>query len=133
MDELDCAAFLKQCGNDHKPIYVLCQSVGHAHRVIAQFERAGFDGSVVVEGGTQRWINAGLPVIRGSNKVLPLMRHVQIVVESISAAGAVLARTVNPLFALILLVTDGGLLFAGLTRFLWPCTRAGKDAVESCV
>jgi hypothetical protein len=68
-----------------------------------------------VEGGTQAWIDAGLPVDRRESRVLPLMRQVQIVVGSLSAVGAALALTVNPRFALIPLVTGCGLLFAGLT------------------
>ena len=70
-----------------------------------------------MEGGTQAWIDAGLPVNRGESGVLPLMRQVQITVGFISAAGAVLALTVNPRFAVIPLVAGCGLLFAGLTGF----------------
>jgi hypothetical protein len=43
------------------------------------------------------------------------MRQVQIAVGLISAAGAALALTINPLFAIIPLVMGCGLLFAGLT------------------
>ena len=74
-------------------------------------------GCVLVEGGTQAWIDAGLPVNRGESKVLPLMRQVQITVGCLSAAGAALALAVNPWFALLPLITGCGLLFAGLTGF----------------
>jgi hypothetical protein len=60
-------------------------------------------------------MDAGLPVDRGQSRVLPLMRQVQITVGLISGAGAVLALAVNPLFAIIPLVTGCGLLFAGIT------------------
>ena len=72
-------------------------------------QRAGFDGCVLVEGGTQAWIDAGLPVNRGESRVLPLMRQVQITVGFVSAAGAVLALAVNPRFALIPLLAGCGL------------------------
>ena len=75
------------------------------------------DGCVLVEGGTQAWIEAGLPVNRGQSRVLPLMRQVQITVGFLSAAGALLALTVNKFFALIPLVVGCGLLFAGVTGF----------------
>ena len=101
-------------------------------------ERAGTRGCVLVEGGTQAWIDAGLPVNRGQSRVLPLMRQVQIVVGSLSAAGALLALTVNPLFALLPLVIGSGLLFAGLTGFCglalllakmpWNKTAAGNSS-----
>jgi rhodanese-related sulfurtransferase len=115
LDELDCAAFLKQRGADDKPIYVLCQSGGRARRAIRKFQHAGFDGCVLVEGGTQAWVDAGLPVNRGESRTLPLMRQVQIVVGLVSAVGAALALTLNPWFAIIPLLLGSGLLFAGLT------------------
>ena len=117
LDELDAGAFLRQRGAETGPIYVLCQSGGRARRAIEKFQRAGFDGGVLVEGGTQAWIDAGLPVNWGKSSVLPLMRQVQIVVGSLSAAGAALALAINPWFALIPLVTGFGLLIAGLTGF----------------
>ena len=117
LDELDAAAFCRERGSDASPLYVLCQSGERARRAIKKLESAGVHGCVLVEGGTQAWIDAGLPVDRCKSRVLPLMRQVQIVVGSLSAAGAVLALTVNPRFALIPLVTGCGLLFAGLTGF----------------
>jgi rhodanese-related sulfurtransferase len=115
LDDLDPAAFQQQRGGGDTPVYVLCQSGGRARKAIAKLERAGVRGCVLVEGGTQGWMDAGLPVERGQSRVLPLMRQVQIVVGLVSAAGAVLALAVNPLFAIIPLVTGCGLLFAGIT------------------
>jgi rhodanese-related sulfurtransferase len=117
LDELDAAAFCRERGSDASPLYVLCQSGERARRAIKKLESAGAHGCVLVEGGTQAWIDAGLPVDRRESHVLPLMRQVQIVVGSISAVGAVLAITVNPRFALIPLVTGCGLFIAGLTGF----------------
>ena len=98
-----------------RPIYVLCQAGLRASKAIEQFRRAGCGDCVLVEGGTQAWIDAGLPVHRGSRGVLPLMRQVQIVAGSLSAAGAILSLTVNLWFALLPLVVGCGLLFAGIT------------------
>src|SRR3974390_2144970 len=80
LDELDAAAFLLQRGESDKPIYVLCQSGGRARRAIEKFQRAGFSGCVLVEGGTQAWMDCGLAVERGESRALPLMRQVQITV-----------------------------------------------------
>lgn len=139
LDDLDAAAYLKQRAPD-KPIYVLCQSGGRARKAIEKFRRAGFENCVLVEGGTQAWIDAGLPVNRGKSKILPLMRQVQITVGAISAMGAVLALAVNPWFALIPIVTGCGLLFAGLTGFCglalvlakMPWNRAMDRNSNSC-
>ena len=86
---------------------------------------------MLVEGGTQGWIDAGLPVNRAQSNVLPLMRQVQITVGLISAAGAALALTVNPLFAIIPLVMGCGLLFAGLTGHVRIGAAARENALES--
>jgi rhodanese-related sulfurtransferase len=142
LDELDATDFCRQRGGDGKPVYVLCQSGGRARRAIEKLTRAGVTGCVLVEGGTQAWIDAGLPVNRGESRVLPLMRQVQITVGFLSAAGAVLALLVNPRFALIPLIIGCGLLFAGLTGFCglavllakmpWNKSSAGNLAAACC-
>jgi len=115
LGDLDPASFARQRGAEEIPVYVLCQSGGRARKAIAKLEEAGIRGCVLVEGGTQGWMDAGLPVERGPGGILPLMRQVQIMVGLVSATGAVLALAVNPLFAIIPLVTGCGLLFAGIT------------------
>jgi len=135
LDDLDPAAFQQQRGADETPVYVLCQSGGRARKAIEKLERAGVRGCVLVEGGTQGWMDAGLPVERGQSKVLPLMRQVQIVVGLVSAVGAALALAVNPLFAIIPLVTGCGLLFAGTTGFCGMALLLAKmpwNRAKSC-
>jgi rhodanese-related sulfurtransferase len=115
LDDLNPAAFRRQLGSGDLPVYVLCQSGGRARKAIDKLERAGIQGCVLVEGGTQAWLAAGLPIARARSTVLPLMRQVQIAVGLISAAGAALALALHPLFAIIPLVIGCGLLFAGIT------------------
>lgn len=140
LDQLNCADFLKQRDTNDTPIHVLCQSGARARRAIENFRRIGFNGCVLVEGGMDAWLDAGLTVNRRESKVLPLMRQVQIVVGFLSATGALLALLVNPLFALIPLVLGSGLLFAGLTGFCglavllakMPWNQSGGCASSSC-
>ena len=113
-DELNVKEYLEH-HTPGQPVYVLCQAGGRARKAIEQFETCGcFDG-VLVEGGTQVWIDAGLPVNRGTSNVLPLMRQVQIVVGTLSALGGVLALVMSPWFALLPVLLGCGLLFAGLS------------------
>ena len=114
LDELNAETFLAQ-HRPGTPIYVLCQAGQRAAKAIEQFERAGCDDCVLVEGGTQAWIDAGFPVHRAARSVLPLMRQVQIVVGSLSAVGAILALAASPWFAILPLFLGCGLLFAGIT------------------
>jgi len=115
LDMLDAAAFLKARGDQSKPIYMVCQSGARARRAIEKFHRAGFTGCVLLEGGTQAWMDAGLPVVRGKRQILPLIRQVQITIGILSGTGAALALTVHPGFAVLPLFTGCGLMFAGLT------------------
>ena len=115
LDDLNPGAFQRQRGSEEIPVYVLCQSGGRARKAIEKLKGAGVQGCVLVEGGTQGWIDAGLPTERAQSSALPLMRQVQITVGLVSAVGAALALAVNPLFAIIPLVMGCGLLFAGLT------------------
>ena len=139
LDELNAG----DCLRNHtagRPVFVLCQSGARAQKAIEKFEALGCYDAMLVEGGTQAWIDAGLPVIRGTSKVLPLMRQVLIVVGTVSAVGAALALTISPWFALLPLMMGCGLLFAGLTgtcgmalmlaRMPWN-RRAGN--VELCL
>src|SRR3954453_11084864 len=90
LDELNVEQYLQR-HEPGQPVYVICQAGGRARKAIEELEERGcFDG-VLVEGGTQAWIDAGLPVNRGTSRVLPLMRQVQIVVGTLSALGGLLA------------------------------------------
>lgn len=114
LNELNVEMYLRQ----HKPgtpIYVVCQAGARAAKAIEQFERAGCGDTILVEGGTQGWIDAGLPVHGGARSVLPIMRQVQIVVGSLSLVGAILALTINSWFAVVPLLLGCGLLFAGIS------------------
>ena len=138
LNELKVEAFLAQ-HKPGRPIYVLCQAGARASKAIEQLERAGCDDCVLVEGGTQAWIDARLPVHRGASSVLPLMRQVQIVVGSLAAAGSILALAVDPWFAVLPLFLGCGLVFAGisgtcgmallLARMPW---NRGQDACSNC-
>ena len=140
LDDLDPAAVCRERAGDATPLYVLCQFGGRASRAIEKLERAGVRGCVLVEGGTQAWIDAGLPVNRGKSRGLPLMRQVQVVVGFLSATGAALALAVHPGFALIPLIMGAGLLFAGLTGICglalllakMPWNRTSPGAAATC-
>ncbi len=115
LGDLEPDSVQKLRGGPNTPIFIFCQSGGRARQAIAKLERAEVRGCILVAGGTQAWLEAGLPVNRGQRTVLPLMRQVQIAVGSISGAGALLALSLNPLFALVPLAMGCGLLFAGIS------------------
>jgi rhodanese-related sulfurtransferase len=139
LPDLDPASFLR--GRDpHRPLYVLCQSGGRAARAIEKLQRAGYSQAVLVEGGTDAWIAAGLPVNRGASQGLPLIRQVQLIVGADSAVGAALALAGQPGWALLPLLMGCGLMIAGLTGFCGlavllarlPWNRGQDKSTASC-
>ena len=98
-----------------QPVYLLCRSGGRATKAAEQFAREGFDQGIIVEGGTQAWIDAGLPVTRSAARVISLERQVRIAAGSLVLTGVLLAYFVHPGFIGLSAVVGAGLIFAGVT------------------
>ncbi len=65
LDTLDPAALLATMdAND--PVYVVCQTGTRSQFAAAELRAAGFRRVVHVDGGTNAWTVAGLPVARGA-------------------------------------------------------------------
>jgi rhodanese-related sulfurtransferase len=116
LDTLDCASVLAEHNRtkNSAPIYILCHSGVRAKKAAEKFAAVGFDDCVVVEGGTQAWAEAGLPVERGERSVLPLDRQLQICIGAIVLAG-VLLSFLNPAWIWLSGFAGCGLIFAGLS------------------
>ena len=68
-----------------------------AKKAADKFAEAGFSEAVVIEGGTQAWEDAGLPVERDAKAaVLPLDRQLQLVIGALVVTGVLLSNFVNP-------------------------------------
>ncbi|MGD0814597.1 MAG: rhodanese-like domain-containing protein [Verrucomicrobiota bacterium] len=100
-----------------RPVYLLCRSGGRAAKAAEKFAAAGIDRAVVIEGGTQAWIEAGLPVARGTSSVMSLERQVRIVAGSLVLLGVLLGWLVHPAFYGLSAFVGAGLVFAGITDF----------------
>ena len=99
------------------PVYLLCHS-GKRSRVAAEkLAAAGFQRLVVVSGGTEAWLAAGLPVVRGEGRGLSLERQVRIGVGALVLGGVLFANFTHPGFVWISGFAGAGLIFAGLTDF----------------
>ena len=100
-----------------QPVYLLCRSGQRATKAAEKLAKGGFTQPVVVEGGTLAWIEANLPVTRGTTKVISLERQVRIVAGAIVFIGVLLAHFVNPNFIWLSGLVGAGLVFAGITDF----------------
>jgi rhodanese-related sulfurtransferase len=96
--------------------YVICKSGGRSRVACQQLQNAGVN-VVNVDGGTDAWVRAGLPVVRGQSCAV-FRRGVQIVGLLLALAGAVLAVVIGPWFfvlavgGLVVSMTMGGCPFS---------------------
>jgi glyoxylase-like metal-dependent hydrolase (beta-lactamase superfamily II)/rhodanese-related sulfurtransferase len=65
LDRLDPARLLARIGAD-VPVYCVCQTGTRSQLAAAKLRAAGFTRVVHVDGGTNAWAMAGLPVLRSS-------------------------------------------------------------------
>jgi rhodanese-related sulfurtransferase len=120
LDELndrDLAALTKDAGRRaDNPLYLTCQAGLRAEQAARQLQQTGLTHLVLVEGGTEAWQQAGLPVKR-CGSALSLERQVQIAVGSLLILKVVFGFTVHDLFFVAGAVIGAGLITAGLTRW----------------
>lgn len=93
---------------------LLCKSGGRAAKAANRLVEAGID-CIVVDGGTDAWVAAGLPVVR-ERSVISLERQVRIAAGSLVLIGAVLALLVHPYFIGLSAFVGAGLVVAGVTN-----------------
>jgi rhodanese-related sulfurtransferase len=100
-----------------RPIFLLCKSGARASKAAEKFAASGQDRGAVVEGGTDAWIAAGLPVARATKSVMSLERQVRIAAGFLVLTGMLLGWLVNPAFYALSGFVGAGLIFAGVTDF----------------
>ena len=116
LDVLDPKELMKnRNGSADSVLYVICKGGGRGAKAQQKFIAAGISNVVNVEGGTDAWVAAGLPVVRGK-KMMSLERQVRIAAGFLVLAGAIAALlTGNVYFAAIPAFVGAGLMFAGIT------------------
>lgn len=115
LDSLDPHAVMKsRNGSSDQPLYLICKGGTRGAKACQRFVDAGFANVFNVEGGTDAWVGAGLPVVRGK-RAISLERQVRIAAGFIVLVGALLGLLVNPYFTAISAFVGAGLMFAGIT------------------
>jgi rhodanese-related sulfurtransferase len=112
LDQLDPGNVV--AGRNGEPLYVICRSGKRASQACDKLLAAGFTNLVNVEGGTQAWEQAGLPVVRGK-KAISLERQVRIAAGSLVVIGSLLGAFVHPAWIGLAAFVGAGLVFAGIT------------------
>lgn len=115
LDSLDPRAVADSVGaGAGKPVYVICKSGSRSSKAAWKFLDAGIECVISVDGGTNAWVDAGLPVVRGKKSV-SLERQVRILAGFLTLFGAVLGSFVHPPFVGLSAFIGAGLMFAGIT------------------
>ncbi len=99
-----------------QPIYLTCQAGLRAQQAAERLIDAGYHNVALLDGGTQGWLNAGLPINR-CGYVISLERQVQITLGMLLLLKVIFGFTVHELFFAAIPVIGAGLIFAGITNW----------------
>lgn len=125
LDQLGAAAIdspldLNKHGVGKKePLYLLCHSGARASQAAEKLMSRGYWNVHVVQGGTERWAQLGLPVVRGKGAVsgvMPIERQVQVLVGGLVMLKVLFGFAISPIFFALLALVGAGLVFAGVTQ-----------------
>lgn len=138
LNQFDATALLAQRGESAPALALICHSGQRAENAAQLLAAVGCEQVCLVEGGTQAWQRAQLPVIRGKGTI-PLDRQIQMTVGLLIIAGVVLGYTVSEWWYLLAGGIGLGLFNAGLTGICplamvmaaMPWNR-GSGCVTSC-
>lgn len=102
--------------NANNPLYITCHAGKRAEKAAQMLREAGLEHLALVEGGTEAWQKAGLPINR-CDTALSLERQVQIAVGSLLILKVLFGFTVHELFFVAGAAIGAGLIAAGITRW----------------
>jgi rhodanese-related sulfurtransferase len=113
LDQLDAVAYCHNTGIN-TPVYILCQSGKRARIAAEKLAAAGHLHTVIVEGGTEAAIQAGLDIAYGKGAI-SIERQVRIAAGLLVLCGTVAGALVHPGFLVVPGFVGTGLAFAGIT------------------
>lgn len=114
LDRLNATQWSASRNGTDRPLYVVCRSRSRGQQACEKLQAAGCANVVNVEGGTQAWDQAGLPVVRGK-KTVSLERQVRIAAGTLVLIGSALGAFVHPYFIGLAALVGAGLVVAGIT------------------
>lgn len=97
-------------------VYVVCQSGARARKAVESLQTKGHSRLILVEGGMNAWLAAGLPVEDGGSRIWSIERQVRVAAGAMVFTGSLLAFFVNIHFVFLVMFVGAGLVFAGVTN-----------------
>ena len=108
-DVTRCDSFEARRLSPDEPLYIICRKGVLAEKAAEDLARAGFDNSIIVEGGTDAWASLGLPVV-SERSIVATLRLALAVIIAIALAVTIFSGeflvTVPLLIALGVIVAD---------------------------
>jgi rhodanese-related sulfurtransferase len=99
-----------------QPLYLTCRSGFRAQQAAERLVAAGYHNLRLLEGGTEAWEKAGLPMQR-CGKAISLERQVQITIGMLLILKVLFGFTIHELFFAATALVGAGLIVAGTTRW----------------
>jgi rhodanese-related sulfurtransferase len=97
------------------PVYLTCKGGIRAAQAARRLQDAGYPNVVLLDGGTDAWVQAGLPVA-GTPRGLSLEQQVQVQIGTLLVLKVVFGFALHPVFFAAAGLVGVGLVVAGLTR-----------------
>jgi len=120
LDELNPDTLTKRFGDAdvgrESPLFLTCQSGYRAQQAAEQLQQAGYQNLYMLDGGTEAWQKAGLPM-RHCGHAISLERQVQIAIGALLILKVFFGFTLHELFFAVIPLVGAGLIFAGVTRW----------------
>jgi rhodanese-related sulfurtransferase len=98
------------------PLYVICKAGGRSRKACDNLAAAGMTNLINVDGGTDAWVSAGLPVERGAF-MIPVEGQVKALIGALAILGAVLASYAHPAWIWLSGAAGAAMLISGITGF----------------
>ena len=120
-------------------VYCICQTGTRSQLAAAKLRGAGMTRVVHVDGGTNAWTAAGLPLERGGRNVIGLDRQMRIAAGSLIVLGVMCGALVHPAGYWLAGLIGAGLTYAGLSNSCgmtmvlakMPWNQAGREQALS--
>jgi len=104
-----------QWDSETQPVYLICESGLRALQAAELLNQQGVKRPVVIEGGTNAWNDAGLPIVRKKTTLLSLERQTQIALGVLLLTILLKGAFLHEGFYLLIALIASGLLLAGIT------------------
>ncbi len=118
LDRLNAAALAGIRAN--QTLYCICQTGARSQIAADKLRTLGY-AVVHVDGGTNAWQEAGLPVLQGERKIMAMERQVRIAAGGLVALGVLAGALLHPAGYLLAAAIGAGLVYSGISN---TCTMA---------